>query len=156
MVDEYLRAPGHEHVYVIGDNSLVFNAEGGPYPPTAQIAMQQGVNCAKNVVASIRNKQPQPFEFTSKGTVASLGKGRAIAVVGGKKYKGWKAAQLKKLVDLRYSVYYWRYSASPEERAVFRMRHCSVQVRGLVNTRRTGSLQRPDAGRRISRGAESV
>lgn len=101
-VDDYLRAPGHEHVYVIGDNSLVFNAEGRPYPPTAQIAMQQGVNCAKNVVASIRKKQPQPFVFTSKGTVASLGKGEAIAVVGGKKYKGWKAAQLKKLVDLRY------------------------------------------------------
>ena len=80
----------------------MFNKDGKPYPPTAQIAMQQGVNCAKNIVAAIRDKQPQPFEFSSKGTVASLGKGEAIAVVGDKKYKGWKAAQLKKLVDLRY------------------------------------------------------
>lgn len=101
-VDEFLRAPGHEHVYVIGDNSIVFNPEGRPYPPTAQIAMQQGVNCAKNIVADIRGKAPQSFAFASKGTVASLGKGEAIAVVNGKKYKGWKAAQLKKLVDLRY------------------------------------------------------
>ncbi|WP_068620101.1 NAD(P)/FAD-dependent oxidoreductase [Paenibacillus tuaregi] len=101
-VDEYLRAPGHEHVFIIGDNSLMFNPEGRPYPPTAQIAMQQGVVCAHNVVASIRNQQPKKFVFSNKGTVASLGKGEAIATVGTKKYKGWTAAQLKKLVDMRY------------------------------------------------------
>ncbi|MGG1877838.1 NAD(P)/FAD-dependent oxidoreductase [Paenibacillus cisolokensis] len=101
-VDEYLRAPGYENIYIIGDNSLIFNDEGRPYPPTAQIAMQQGVCCAQNIVASIRNKPMKTFEFHNKGTVASLGKGEGIAVVGDKKYQGWKAAQLKKLVDLRY------------------------------------------------------
>ena len=35
------------------------------------------------------------FEFHNKGTVASLGRGEGIAVVGDKKYQGWKAAQLK-------------------------------------------------------------
>ncbi|RUT29106.1 NAD(P)/FAD-dependent oxidoreductase [Paenibacillus zeisoli] len=101
-IDEYLRAPGHENVFIIGDNSLMFNEEGRPYPPTAQIAMQQGVICAHNVVASIRNQQPKKFVFSNKGTVASLGKGEAIATVGTKKFKGWTAAQLKKLVDMRY------------------------------------------------------
>jgi len=101
-VDEYLRAPGYENIYIIGDNSLIFNDEGRPYPPTAQIAMQQGVCCAQNIVASIRGKAMRKFEFHNKGTVASLGKGEGIAVVGDKKYQGWKAAQLKKLVDLRY------------------------------------------------------
>lgn len=101
-VDEYLRAPGYDNIYIIGDNSLIFNDEGRPYPPTAQIAMQQGVCCAQNIVASIRNKSMKKFEFHNKGTVASLGKGEGIAVVGDKKYQGWKAAQLKKLVDLRY------------------------------------------------------
>ncbi|CAM3047293.1 NAD(P)/FAD-dependent oxidoreductase [Paenibacillus sediminis] len=101
-VDEYLRAPGYDHIFIIGDNSLVFNPEGRPYPPTAQIAMQQGVLCAKNVVASIRGQEMKKFVFSHKGTVASLGKGEAIASVGGKKYKGWIAAQLKKVVDMRY------------------------------------------------------
>lgn len=101
-VDEYLRAPGLENVFIIGDNSLMFNEEGRPYPPTAQIAMQQGVICAKNVVAAIRGGQPRQFVFNHKGTVASLGRGQAIAVVGDKKMKGWSAAQMKKLVDLRY------------------------------------------------------
>ncbi|MNI39438.1 NADH dehydrogenase-like protein [compost metagenome] len=101
-VDDHLHAPGHQNVFVIGDNSLMFNAEGRPYPPTAQIAMQQGVICAQNVVASIRSKELKNFVFSNKGTVASLGKGEAIASAFGKKYKGWGAAQLKKLVDIRY------------------------------------------------------
>jgi len=101
-VDEYLRAPGHDNVYIVGDNSIVFNEEGRPYPPTAQIAMQQGIAVAHNLVASIRNQALKKFEFKSKGTVASLGKGEAIGIAFGKKYKGWTAAQLKKLIDLRY------------------------------------------------------
>ncbi|MBB6732497.1 NAD(P)/FAD-dependent oxidoreductase [Cohnella zeiphila] len=101
-VDEFLRAPGHENIYVLGDNSLMFNEEGRPYPPTAQIAMQQGVNCAHNLVASIRSQSLKPFVFQNKGTVASLGKGEAIGVAFGKKYKGRTAAWLKKMIDLRY------------------------------------------------------
>ncbi|GAB6991560.1 NAD(P)/FAD-dependent oxidoreductase [Paenibacillus pini] len=101
-VDEYLHAPGHENIFIIGDNALIMNPEGRPYPPTAQIAMQQGVCCAHNIVTSIRNQQPKKFVFSNKGTVASLGKGEGIAVVGGKHLKGWTAAQLKKVVDMRY------------------------------------------------------
>ncbi|GIP59982.1 NAD(P)/FAD-dependent oxidoreductase [Paenibacillus woosongensis] len=101
-IDDYLRAPEHDNVFIIGDNSLMFNPEGRPYPPTAQIAMQQGVTCAQNVVASIRGKELKKFVFSNKGTVASLGKGEAIASAFGKKYKGWVAAQLKKAVDMRY------------------------------------------------------
>lgn len=101
-VDEFLRAPGHENIYVLGDNSLMINPEGRPYPPTAQMAMQQGVNCAHNLVASIRNQSLKPFVFSNKGTVASLGKGEAIGIAFGKKYKGRVAAWLKKLIDLRY------------------------------------------------------
>ncbi|MNH39474.1 NADH dehydrogenase-like protein [compost metagenome] len=53
-------------------------------------------------MASIRNQPPKSFTFSNKGTVASLGKGEAIGIAFGKKYKGWKAAWLKKLIDLRY------------------------------------------------------
>ncbi len=40
-VDPQLRSPQYENVYIIGDCSLVLNEEGRPYPPTAQISMQQ-------------------------------------------------------------------------------------------------------------------
>lgn len=101
-VDDQLRAPGYDNVFIIGDNSLMFNPEGRPYPPTAQIAMQQGVLCAQNLVSSIRGKELKKFVFSNKGVVASLGKGEAIAFAFGRKYKGWIAAQLKKIVDMRY------------------------------------------------------
>ncbi|MEC0182707.1 NAD(P)/FAD-dependent oxidoreductase [Paenibacillus peoriae] len=101
-IDDFLRAPDHDDIFIIGDSSLMFNPEGRPYPPTAQIAMQQGVLCAKNLAATLRNKELNKFVFSNKGTVASLGKGEAVAVVGKRKIKGWVAAQLKKIVDLRY------------------------------------------------------
>ncbi|ANE45034.1 NADH dehydrogenase [Paenibacillus swuensis] len=101
-VDEFLRAPGHDNVFIVGDGSLVISPENRPYPPTAQIAMQQGVVCAQNLVASIRNSSLKGFEYKSKGTVASLGKGEAIGLVGDKKVKGFWAAQVKKLIDIRY------------------------------------------------------
>ncbi|WP_068500564.1 NAD(P)/FAD-dependent oxidoreductase [Paenibacillus kribbensis] len=101
-IDDFLRAPGHDDIFIIGDSSLMFNPEGRPYPPTAQIAMQQGVLCAKNLTATLRKKELHKFVFSNKGTVASLGKGEAVAVVGKRKIKGWIAAQLKKIVDLRY------------------------------------------------------
>jgi NADH dehydrogenase len=101
-VDDYLRSPQFDNIYIVGDCSLVMNEEGRPYPPTAQIATQQGDICSYNLVASIRNSQPKTFKFSNKGVVASLGKGQAIGIVGSRKLKGNIAAVMKKVVDMRY------------------------------------------------------
>src|SRR5690606_41627591 len=79
-VDEYLRAPGYEDVFVVGDCSLVFNDEGRPYPPTAQIASQQGENVAKNLVALLPGGRTEPFRFDLKGPLASRRRQNAIRV----------------------------------------------------------------------------
>lgn len=101
-VDMYLRMPGHEDIFVIGDCSLVINEETNrPYPPTAQMAMQQGEQTAKNLVSLIRNGELEDFVFENKGTVCSLGEDDGIAVVFGKKLTGFKAAFMKKVVDNR-------------------------------------------------------
>jgi NADH dehydrogenase len=101
-VDEFLRSPQYENIYIVGDCSIVMNEEGRPYPPTAQIATQQGDVCAYNLIASIRGSQPKSFAFSNKGVVASLGKGQAIGIVGSRKLKGNFAAVMKKVVDMRY------------------------------------------------------
>lgn len=102
-VDQYLRIPGVENVYVVGDCSVVMNPEGRPYPPTAQIASQQGGTCASNLVAAIRGEAPKEFVFSLKGSVASLGKGDAVGVIfGNRKIKGFTASMMKKVIDLRY------------------------------------------------------
>jgi NADH:ubiquinone reductase (H+-translocating) len=98
-----LRVPGFDDVFIIGDSSLVINEEiNRPYPPTAQIAMQQGKVVARNVAALIRNKSDlETFTFDNKGTVCSLGHDDAIGVVFGKKVTGAKASFMKKVVDNR-------------------------------------------------------
>lgn len=101
-VDEFLRVPGREEVYIVGDCSVVFNDQGRPYPPTAQIATQQGEVCAHNLVSSIRNDKLEKFVPEIRGVVASLGKGEAIGLVFEKKLTGGLAALMKKVIDMRY------------------------------------------------------
>lgn len=102
-VDPFLRAPGYDNVFIVGDCSLMINEETNrPYPPTAQIAMQQGELCAKNLAVLIRQQgELQPFKPDIKGTVCSLGHDDAIGVVFGKKMWGSKASFMKKMVDNR-------------------------------------------------------
>jgi NADH dehydrogenase len=101
-VDEQLRAPGYENVFILGDSSLVFNGER-PYPPTAQISTQQGQYLGKQLAKVIRGGQiTEPFVYKPKGTVASLGRREAIGVVGNKKMTGGSAAFMKKVIDLRW------------------------------------------------------
>ncbi|PTY78555.1 FAD-dependent oxidoreductase [Heyndrickxia sporothermodurans] len=102
-VNDDLRIPGYEDIFVIGDCSLIINEEiNRPYPPTAQIAMQHGEVCARNVAKLVKGKNDlENFVFDDKGTVCSLGEDDAIGVVFGKKIKGTKASVMKKVIDNR-------------------------------------------------------
>lgn len=101
-VDEYLRAPGYDNVFVVGDCALIFNDEGRPYPPTAQIAVQEGEALGDNLAALIRGEVMKPFKPALQGSLASLGRGEGIGMVGSKKLFGTSAALMKKASDLRY------------------------------------------------------
>ena len=102
VVNPYLQAPGYRDVFVIGDSSIVLNDQGRPWPPSAQIAIQQGEAAAHNALALLRGREMTPFTYIHRGTVASLGKGEGIGSVGGYRVKGAMAAILKKIVDGRY------------------------------------------------------
>ncbi|WP_456364340.1 NAD(P)/FAD-dependent oxidoreductase [Priestia aryabhattai] len=103
-VDEYLRAPGFQDVFVIGDCSVFIDKETDrPYPPTAQISMQMGARLALNLVSTIRKRgKEKPFKPSIKGTVASIGRKYAVGVVFGKKLQGTPAVIMKKVIDMRY------------------------------------------------------
>ncbi|WP_195892940.1 NAD(P)/FAD-dependent oxidoreductase [Bacillus massiliigorillae] len=98
-----LRVPGEENIFIIGDGSLMIDeAVNRPYPPTAQIAMQQAVTCAKNITALVRDQgQLENFKADIKGMVCSLGHNDAIGLVFGKRLKGTPAAFMKKVIDNR-------------------------------------------------------
>lgn len=72
-----------------------------PYPPTAQIAMQQGITVAKNLGRLIKGGELEQFKPDIKGTVASLGEHNAVGVVYGRKLKGTPASFMKKVIDNR-------------------------------------------------------
>lgn len=99
-----LRSPEDESIFVIGDCALIINEEiNRPYPPTAQIAIQQAVACANNLKALVEGKTTlETFTPDIKGTVASLGSKEAIGVVGTRKVYGNSASAIKKMIDNRY------------------------------------------------------
>ena len=57
-VEKDMRAPGFPDVFIVGDCAFMINeAINRPYPPTAQIAMQQAVTVAKNIVALMNGER---------------------------------------------------------------------------------------------------
>ncbi|MHA6258791.1 NAD(P)/FAD-dependent oxidoreductase [Sporosarcina sp. CAU 1771] len=101
-VEKDLRAPGYDDVFVVGDCALMINeAVNRPFPPTAQIAMQQGDMCANNILALLKGQATSEFVPDLKGSVCSLGDDDAIGVVFGKKVTGTKASFMKKMIDNR-------------------------------------------------------
>lgn len=103
-VEKDLRAPGFDNVFVVGDCALIIDEENDrPYPPTAQIAMQQAYTCTNNLLRLIRgNDNLETFKPEIRGTVASLGKGEAIGTVGDRKVFGTTASFMKVAIDNRY------------------------------------------------------
>lgn len=103
-VNEDMRAPNYDDIFVLGDCALIMNEETGrPYPPTAQIAIQQAPIVADNVKALLSGGELQAFEPNILGSVASLGHNDAIGVVlNDRKLFGWKATVMKKIIDNRY------------------------------------------------------
>ncbi|UOQ94231.1 NAD(P)/FAD-dependent oxidoreductase [Halobacillus shinanisalinarum] len=100
-----LRAPNYDDVFIVGDCALIMNEETErPYPPTAQIAIQQAEHTAENLKKLVQgNNHLESFTPEIQGTVASLGHSDAIGVVfEDKKLFGWSASAMKKLIDNRY------------------------------------------------------
>ncbi|WNF39088.1 NAD(P)/FAD-dependent oxidoreductase [Bacillaceae bacterium IKA-2] len=103
-VEADLRIPGYEDVFVIGDCALIIDEESNrPYPPTAQIAIQQSGTLAKNLQKLLSgDNNLEAFKADIKGTVASLGGKEAIGIVGSRKLYGSSASAVKKIIDNRY------------------------------------------------------
>lgn len=103
-VEPDLRIPGYEDIFIIGDCALIIDEESKrPYPPTAQIAIQQSGTVVKNLQTLLTGGNNfEAFKADIKGTVASLGGKEAIGIVGSRKLYGSSASTMKKIIDNRY------------------------------------------------------
>ncbi len=88
-VDAFNHVEGVRHIYAIGDIAL-HTDERWPRgcPQLAQVAIQQGVNVAHNLNRPDCRKQ---FVYNDKGSMATIGRNRAVVDIGRLHFKGWVA-----------------------------------------------------------------
>ena len=79
VVNEDLTIPGHSEVQVIGDLANFSHQTGKPLPGISPVAMQQGRHAARNVLVMIAGRKPQRFRYRDKGTMATIGRHKAVA-----------------------------------------------------------------------------
>jgi NADH dehydrogenase len=92
--DRFMRVPGHDGLWALGDAALIPLVDNPGEDPahyatqTAQFAVREGRRLAANIVAKTEGKELNPFAYTSKGSLASLGMSKAVAEVYGIKLSG--------------------------------------------------------------------
>ncbi|MDP9004250.1 MAG: NAD(P)/FAD-dependent oxidoreductase [Verrucomicrobiota bacterium] len=79
IVNEDLTIPGHSEVQVIGDLANFIHQTGKPLPGVSPVAMQQGRHAAHNILAMIDGRKPQRFRYWDKGSMATIGRNKAVA-----------------------------------------------------------------------------
>lgn len=95
LVDAYNKVRGTENIYAIGDTCLMQTEAKYPdgHPQVANVAMQQGQHLARNLKAKEKGRTPTPFRYTDKGSMAIIGKSKAVADLNVPKmtFTGWIA-----------------------------------------------------------------
>ena len=79
IVNDDLTIPGHPEVQVIGDLANFPHQTGQPLPGISPVAMQEGRRAARNVLAMTRGRKPKRFRYWDKGTMATIGRNKAVA-----------------------------------------------------------------------------
>jgi NADH:quinone reductase (non-electrogenic) len=92
LVEPDLSLPGHPKIFVIGDTACAQGPDGKPLPGVAPVAKQQGAYVARLIKARAKGRnQPAPFRYRDAGSLATIGRRRAVAQIGPFKFKGFTA-----------------------------------------------------------------
>lgn len=98
MVDAFLRSLGDDRIYVIGDAAAVAPEGEQEVPPTAQAAVQMGRTAARNLLRRLKGRAEEPFQYRSRGAIASLGWTEGVGQVGSEQLVGMPAMMAKELI----------------------------------------------------------
>jgi len=91
-----LSIPGYPEAFAVGDVAFILNKDGTPVPGVSPAAIQMGQYVAKVIETeladqSLRPDQRDPFKYWDKGTMATIGHSRAVAMIAGVKFSGFLA-----------------------------------------------------------------
>jgi NADH dehydrogenase len=103
IVEPDLTVPGHPEVYVVGDLAHV-EQDGKPVPGVAPAATQMGHHAARNLVRGLRGEPREPFRYVDKGSMATIGRGAAVAQIGRFKLSGTIAWLLWLFVHIYFLI----------------------------------------------------
>jgi len=99
--NEYLKIDGYKNIYAIGDiASLISEDTPKVHPQVAQAAIQQGKYLGNLILNIINNKPVKSFKYKDKGSLATVGKRKAVADLGRFKFAGYFAWLLWSIVHL--------------------------------------------------------
>ncbi|PWT86550.1 MAG: FAD-dependent oxidoreductase, partial [Blastocatellia bacterium] len=90
LAEPTLAVPGYPQVFVVGD-ICALKQDGKPLPGVAQVAKQEGVHAAANVLRAIKGRPLRPFRYRDYGNMATIGRGSAVAEIGPVKVSGFIA-----------------------------------------------------------------
>lgn len=108
LVDEFNRVKGYDNIFAIGDIAAMVSEEFPfGHPQVAPPAMQQGKLLAKNFAHLFNNQPLKAFKYWDKGSMATIGRNKAVVEVGKFKSQGlfawfvWMFVHLMALVGFR-------------------------------------------------------
>ncbi len=110
LVEPDLSLAGHPEIFVLGDLANFSHQTGEPLPGLAPVAMQQGKHVARVLQARRLGKPVKPFSYFDRGTMATIGRGQAVADVRGFRFAGllawiaWLTIHLMFLVQFQNRV----------------------------------------------------
>lgn len=114
LTDPFNRVKGYENIFAIGDAACMEGDENFPsgHPMMAPVAQQQGKLLAKNLLKLINKQEAKPFRYADKGSMATIGRNRAVVDLPGKiRFAGafawyvWMLVHLMALVGFRRKVF---------------------------------------------------
>ena len=110
IVSEDLSVPGHPEIFAIGDVANFSHQGGKPLPGIAPFAMQSGEQAARNIIARVLGSPTKKFKYWDKGSMATIGRNKAIADLKVIKLSGflawlsWLFIHLLFIVELRNRI----------------------------------------------------
>ena len=104
-VNVFNQVEGYENIFAIGDIALM-QTEDYPkgHPMVAQPAIQQGKNLARNIKRLLKKEKLVPFEYYDKGTMATVGRNKAVVDLGKWRFGGFFAWFLWMFIHLYFLV----------------------------------------------------
>lgn len=103
FVEEDLSIPDSGNIFVVGDAANK-EQDGKPLPALAPVAIQQGTYIGKLIHDEVKGKKRKPFHYVDKGTMATIGRAKAVADIRGFKFSGFLAWLLWSIVHIFFLI----------------------------------------------------